>query len=64
MSDPDSGVTGTDEQRSQVPMPETNSREVALELRDVRKTYGHNQALKGISFKVHRGEILALLGDG
>jgi simple sugar transport system ATP-binding protein len=37
--------------------------EVLLELRGVRKTYGQNEALKGVSFKAYRGEILALLGD-
>ena len=36
---------------------------VLLELDDVRKTYGQNKALNGVSFKAHRGEILALLGD-
>jgi simple sugar transport system ATP-binding protein len=63
MSDLDSSVTDIDEQRGQVPRPETLRPEVLLELRDVRKTYGQNQALKGVSFKAHRGEILALLGD-
>jgi simple sugar transport system ATP-binding protein len=63
MSDLNPGMTETDEQPGRVPLPEADSREILLELRDVRKTYGHNQALKGISFKVHRGEILALLGD-
>jgi simple sugar transport system ATP-binding protein len=37
--------------------------EVLLELRDVKKTYGQNEALRGVSFKAYRGEILALLGD-
>jgi simple sugar transport system ATP-binding protein len=53
----------TDDQPGRGPLQENGSRETLLELRDVHKTYGHNEALKGISFKAHRGEILALLGD-
>jgi simple sugar transport system ATP-binding protein len=41
----------------------THVPQVLLELDNVKKTYGANQALKGVSFKAHRGEILALLGD-
>jgi simple sugar transport system ATP-binding protein len=63
MSDVNTGVTGADKQRGQVREPGAPGKEVLLELRNVRKTYGHHQALKGVSFQVRRGEILALLGD-
>ncbi|MFK8115548.1 MAG: ABC transporter ATP-binding protein [Rubripirellula sp.] len=33
-----------------------------LEVKDVRKAYGSHQALRGASFDVHSGELLALLG--
>ncbi len=33
-----------------------------LELRDVNTYYGNIQALKGISLKVHQGEIITLIG--
>ncbi|MBN8999411.1 MAG: sugar ABC transporter ATP-binding protein [Rhizobiales bacterium] len=35
----------------------------ALRFRDVRKTFGGTRALKGVSFDVARGEIVALLGE-
>jgi len=34
-----------------------------LELIDIRKNYGAIEALRGISFSVGRGEVVALLGD-
>lgn len=34
-----------------------------LEVRNARKTFGPVQALADVSFSVHRGEVLALLGD-
>lgn len=34
-----------------------------LEVRDVRKTFGAVQAIKGISFTADRGEVVALVGD-
>ena len=33
-----------------------------LEIDAVRKRYGHHDALRGLSLKVHRGEIVCLLG--
>jgi ABC-2 type transport system ATP-binding protein len=36
--------------------------EAAIQIRDLVKTYGDFQALKGISFDVRQGEILGLLG--
>src|SRR4051794_18635316 len=36
--------------------------EPAVEVRGVRKAYGELQALDGVDFTVHRGEVLALLG--
>lgn len=33
-----------------------------IEIRDLRKTYGQYEAVKGISFTVRRGEILGFLG--
>ena len=35
---------------------------LAVELNNVTKNYGSVQALKGISFKVEKGEIVAILG--
>jgi D-xylose transport system ATP-binding protein len=34
-----------------------------LVLDDIRKSYGAIEALKGVSFSVNRGEVIALLGD-
>lgn len=34
-----------------------------LEARDVVKTFGHVQALRGADFAVHAGEVVALMGD-
>jgi simple sugar transport system ATP-binding protein len=34
-----------------------------LELRGVRKRFGHVEALKGVDFEVRAGEIVALVGD-
>jgi D-xylose transport system ATP-binding protein len=34
-----------------------------LELVDIRKNYGAIEALKGISFSIGKGEVVALLGD-
>ena len=33
-----------------------------LELDDIRMNFGAIEALKGVSFKVGRGEVVALLG--
>jgi ABC-type sugar transport system ATPase subunit len=41
----------------------TATAEVAIEAADVWKEYGHVQALRGASLRVHRGEIVALVGD-
>src|SRR4051794_19961548 len=34
----------------------------AIEVRDLRKNYGDNEAVRGISFAVERGEVFGLLG--
>lgn len=34
----------------------------ALEIKNLKKSYGKNQALKGISFDIEQGEMFALLG--
>jgi len=36
--------------------------ETAIDVRDLRKSYGPLEAVKGISFEVQRGEIFGLLG--
>jgi len=33
-----------------------------LEIKNLKKSYKRNQALKGISFDVYEGEILGILG--
>ncbi|MEI6446443.1 MAG: ABC transporter ATP-binding protein [Actinomycetes bacterium] len=35
---------------------------VAIEVEDLHKSYGENEAVRGISFKVERGEVFGLLG--
>ena len=34
-----------------------------LSLKDVRKSFGAIEALRGVTFSVHAGEVVALLGD-
>ena len=34
-----------------------------LELRDIHKSFGSVQALRGADFQVHSGEVMALVGD-
>ena len=36
--------------------------EVAIEVEDLRKDYGDQHAVRGISFSVRRGEVFGLLG--
>lgn len=40
-----------------------DTRVPALEVRDIVKDYGAVRALRGVSFKAYRGEVLGLLGD-
>jgi simple sugar transport system ATP-binding protein len=35
----------------------------ALELRDIRKSFGHVEALRGVDLSVARGEVHAVMGD-
>lgn len=37
--------------------------ETVLEARDIRKTFGGVQALKGVSLALNRGEVHALIGE-
>ncbi len=43
-------------------MPETSLRDVVIQVRDVRKSYGDVHAVAGVSFEVRRGEVFGLLG--
>lgn len=36
--------------------------EKILQLKDIRKTYGDQEALKGVSLDVKRGEAVAIIG--
>src|ERR1039458_9761832 len=36
--------------------------ELAIEVRDLRRSYGRNEAVRGVSFDVTRGEVFCLLG--
>jgi ABC-2 type transport system ATP-binding protein len=40
----------------------TQTHELAIEVRDLRKSYGDVEAVRGISFEVGRGEVFCLLG--
>ena len=39
-----------------------NNGSAVVEVRDLRKSYGDVQALRGISFEIHKGEVFGLLG--
>ncbi|HEY1507663.1 MAG TPA: ABC transporter ATP-binding protein [Solirubrobacteraceae bacterium] len=41
---------------------DTQTHELAVEVRDLRKSYGDVEAVRGISFEVGRGEVFCLLG--
>jgi ABC-2 type transport system ATP-binding protein len=43
-------------------MTHTQTTELAIELRDLRKSYGEVEAVRGVSFDVSRGEVFCLLG--
>ena len=36
--------------------------EIAIEVRDLKKSYGEVDAVRGVSFEVARGEVFCLLG--
>ncbi|HTU98304.1 MAG TPA: ABC transporter ATP-binding protein [Solirubrobacteraceae bacterium] len=40
----------------------TQADELAIEVRDLRKSYGENLAVRGVTFDVRRGEVFCLLG--
>ncbi|HYB25140.1 MAG TPA: ABC transporter ATP-binding protein, partial [Solirubrobacteraceae bacterium] len=41
---------------------DTRTNELAIEVRDLRKSYGEVDAVRGVSFEVSRGEVFCLLG--
>ena len=48
---------------SDVPAEHPESREVVLAARNIAKTYGSIQALKGVNFDIHRGQVTTLFGE-
>ena len=52
-----------DGQMSDVPAEAPDAGEVVLAARNVAKTYGSIQALKGVNFDIHRGQVTALFGE-
>ena len=47
---------------STVPSPEATQAQEIVVLRDVHKSFGEIEVLKGVSFQVKRGEVTALIG--
>jgi len=43
-------------------MPNTTSEAPMIDARDVRKRFGHNEVLRGVSLRVARGEVVAVIG--
>jgi ABC-2 type transport system ATP-binding protein len=43
-------------------MTDTQTNEPVIEVRDLRKSYGEVDAVRGVSFEVSRGEVFCLLG--
>ena len=38
------------------------SREVVITVDDLKKAFGQNEVLKGITTKIHRGEVVCVIG--
>ncbi len=45
------------------PQPAPDTGEVVLAARNVAKSYGAIQALKGVNFDIHRGQVTTLFGE-
>ena len=43
-------------------MTHTHNAGTAIEVRDLRKSYGGVEAVRGVSFEVQQGEVFCLLG--
>jgi ABC-2 type transport system ATP-binding protein len=43
-------------------MPASPSADIAILVRELRRAYGEHEAVRGIDFDVHRGEVFGLLG--
>lgn len=37
--------------------------EIALSVRDIHKTFGENEVLKGVSFDAHSGDVVSIIGS-
>jgi erythritol transport system ATP-binding protein len=48
---------------SDVPSQNPDAGEVVLAARNIAKTYGSIQALKGVNFDIHRGQVTTLFGE-
>jgi len=46
---------------TRTPVPESND-DVIIELRDVYKSFGTKDVLRGVSFKIRRGEAVGIIG--
>ena len=38
-------------------------RDLLIEVKDVKKTFGKNEVLKGITFSVRKGEVISIIGS-
>jgi len=50
------------ERAQRSPLPSANDHDVAIDVADLRKSYGGLEAVRGISLTIRRGETYALLG--
>ncbi|MBA3775908.1 MAG: ABC transporter ATP-binding protein, partial [Betaproteobacteria bacterium] len=42
--------------------PQQDRREIVLRVTDLRKRYGANEVVRGLSFEIRRGDCFGLLG--